>query len=72
MKSVKLLARKGTNKAGTIVSYPDGIADWMVSRGYAEPVAEKAPESPAETPAAAPEGEKSAPRRGRPRKAAQP
>lgn len=76
MKKVRLLFRKGQNKPNSIVEYPDSLADWMVSGGYAEPVVEKAPEKApekaVEAPAAAPASEAPAPRRGRPRKAAQP
>lgn len=63
MKQVKLLGRKGTNKAGSIVEYPDSIADWLVARGHAEAVAEEASEA-ADTAV----NETPAPRRGRPRK----
>ena len=61
---VKLLARKGNNKAGSVVDYDDGTADWLVSHGYAENVKAAAPaEKPSdEAPAA--------PRRGRPPKQA--
>jgi hypothetical protein len=66
---VKLLARKGMNKAGSVVDYNDTTGEWMVSHGYAEVVdSEAAPKAADKVADDTADEAPAAPRRGRPPK----
>ena len=68
MKTVRLLVRKGTNDANSVVQYDDASADWMVANGYGVEIPAQ-PEPKASDSSDNDDAETPAPRRGRPRKA---